>query len=189
MSPPWAFAAVALLIGASLILDLALAKRYAGGRNHHDGVMWGLLVISLGGNMTLAIALSLSGVGLIGWKTDLVAATGVALGVAGLALRYGAIFALGRQFTWRVTILDGHRLVTRGLFARVRHPSYTGGLLAAVGIILILGNWLALALFCATHVPLVLRRIMLEEIALARHFREAYVAYCDRTWKLVPFVY
>ncbi len=58
---------------------------------------------------------------------------GVVLFVAGLLLRWWAIITLGRFFTVDVTIEKDHELVERGPFRMVRHPSYTGVLLAFVG--------------------------------------------------------
>ena len=51
------------------------------------------------------------------------------------------------------------------------------------------GSWGALALFTATHVPLLLRRIRLEERALLAHFGDAYRAYMERTARLLPHVW
>ena len=62
------------------------------------------------------------------------ASAGVVLFVAGLILRWWAIIILGRFFTVDVTIEKDHELVERGPFRIVRHPSYTGVLLAFVGL-------------------------------------------------------
>ena len=62
------------------------------------------------------------------------ASASVVLFVAGLILRWWAIIMLGRFFTVDVTIEKDHELVERGPFRIVRHPSYTGVLLAFVGL-------------------------------------------------------
>src|SRR5947209_16720934 len=62
----------------------------------------------------------------------------------GLLLRWWAIVTLGRFFTVDVTIEKDHELVERGPFRMVRHPSYTGVLLAFVVVALSLHNWAAL---------------------------------------------
>ncbi|GJE88929.1 isoprenylcysteine carboxylmethyltransferase family protein [Phanerochaete sordida] len=51
----------------------------------------------------------------------------VVLLVTGGALRMWCYSTLGRHFTFEVTILRGHTLVTSGPYAWARHPSYTGG--------------------------------------------------------------
>jgi protein-S-isoprenylcysteine O-methyltransferase len=69
---------------------------------------------------------------------------GVVLFVTGLLLRWWAIITLGRFFTVDVTIEKDHELVERGPFRMLRHPSYTGVLLAFVGFALSLRNWAVL---------------------------------------------
>src|SRR5215213_1487715 len=58
-----------------------------------------------------------------------VAAAGLALMLAGTALRWAAIRALWRYFRVNVSIVEGQRVIRRGLYGVVRHPSYTGLLL------------------------------------------------------------
>ena len=72
----------------------------------------------------------------------------VVLFVAGLILRWWAIITLGRFFTVDVTIEKDHELIQRGPFRVVRHPSYTGVLLAFVGVALSFRNWAPCLLFC-----------------------------------------
>jgi protein-S-isoprenylcysteine O-methyltransferase Ste14 len=68
----------------------------------------------------------------------------------------------------------------------VRHPSYTGLLLIALGFGLGVGNWLSLAI-CAL-IPLVglLPRIAVEEAELARVLGDPYCSYQKATRRLVP---
>ena len=109
--------------------------------------------------------------------------------VAGLVLRWWAIVTLGRFFTVDVTIEKDHELVDRGPFQWVRHPSYTGVLLAFVGWALTLANWAA---FVAVLVPIfiaLLIRMNVEEEALSRALGEKYRAYMGRTKRLIPGVY
>ena len=70
---------------------------------------------------------------------------------AGLLLRWWAIISLGRFFIVNVTIEKDHELVERGPFRIVRHPLYTGVLLAFVGYALSLGNWAALLVILLTR--------------------------------------
>ena len=114
---------------------------------------------------------------------------GVGTFVAGLVLRWMAIIHLGRFFTVDVAIAKDHRLVESGPYRFVRHPAYSGALLAFAGFGICLGNWISLL---ALIVPIgwaFLRRIGIEESALTRALREDYAAYARRTRRLVPFVY
>ena len=114
---------------------------------------------------------------------------GVALFVAGLLLRWWAIITLGRFFTVDVTIEKDHELVERGPFRMVRHPSYTGVLLAFVGLALTLDNWAALLVILLPIGVAFIHRMNVEEKALSGALGSQYTNYMRRTKRLVPFVY
>ncbi|MBA3607929.1 MAG: isoprenylcysteine carboxylmethyltransferase family protein [Chthoniobacterales bacterium] len=117
-----------------------------------------------------------------------IAYAGVALFVAGLFLRWWAIITLGRFFTVDVSIEKDHEVVERGPFRLVRHPSYSGVLLALVGFALTLGNWAA---WLVVLLPIALAfnyRMKVEE-ALSNALGSRYTDYMKRTKRLVPLVY
>src|ERR1700681_3385191 len=103
-----------------------------------------------------------------------VAVAGVVLFAAGLILRWWAIVTLGRFFTVDVTIEKDHELVERGPFRFVRHPSYTGVLLAFVGVALTLRNWGAILIILVPIFVAFVRRMNVEEEALSRALGERY---------------
>src|SRR4030095_12705024 len=117
------------------------------------------------------------------------ASAGVVLFVAGLILRWWAIITLGRFFTVDVTIEKDHELVERGPFRIVRHPSYTGVLLAFVGLALSLRNWAALLVILLPIGAAFVHRMNVEEKALSRALGRRYQEYMKRTNRLVAFVY
>ena len=117
------------------------------------------------------------------------ATAGVVLFVAGLILRWWAIITLGRFFTVDVTIEKDHELVERGPFRIVRHPSYTGVLLAFVGLGLSFRNWAALLVILIPIGAAFIRRMNVEEDALSRALGPRYAEYMKRTKRLVPFIY
>ena len=117
------------------------------------------------------------------------AIAGVALFVAGLFLRWWAIITLGRFFTVDVTIEKDHELVEHGPFRIVRHPSYTGVLLAFVGLALSLRNWAALLVILLPIGAVFIHRMNVEEDALSHALGLRYAEYMKRTKRLVPFVY
>ena len=114
---------------------------------------------------------------------------GMVLFVAGLLLRWWAIVTLGRFFTVDVTIEKDHELVERGPFRVMRHPSYTGVLLAFVGFALSLGNWVALIVILVPIVAAFIHRMNVEEDALSGALGQQYIDYMGRTKRLVPFIY
>ena len=114
---------------------------------------------------------------------------GVALFVTGLLLRWWAIITLGRFFTVDVTIELDHQLIDRGPFRVVRHPSYTGVLLAFVALALTLGNWVALLVILVPIGAAFVHRMNVEENALSSALGRQYDDYMRRTKRLVPFIY
>jgi protein-S-isoprenylcysteine O-methyltransferase len=117
------------------------------------------------------------------------ACAGVVLFVVGLLLRWWAIITLGRFFTVDVTIEKDHELVERGPFRMVRHPSYTGVLLAFAGLGLSLGNWAALLIVLVPIGAAFIRRMNVEEDALSGALGPQYTHYIRRTKRLVPSIY
>ncbi len=88
-----------------------------------------------------------------------------------------------------MAIEKDHELVERGPFRIVRHPSYTGVLLAFVGLGLSLRNWAALLVILLPVGVAFIHRMNVEEDALSRALRTRYAEYMKRTKRLVPFIY
>lgn len=108
---------------------------------------------------------------------------------AGIAFRWWAIVTLGRFFTVDVQIAPDHELVERGPFRLVRHPSYTGVLLAFVGFALSLANWAALLVILVPITAALVHRMNVEEQALTGALGERYLSYMRRTKRLLPGIY
>ncbi len=111
---------------------------------------------------------------------------GAAIALAGFALRYWSIQVLGRFFTAEVRVAGDHEVVTSGPYRVLRHPSYTGAMLVALGTAIAFGSVLGVALVAALCVPAYLYRIATEERALVAQLGAAYADYRSRTWGLVP---
>ena len=114
---------------------------------------------------------------------------GVALFVGGMILRRYSIIHLGRFFTVNVAIAADHQLVDTGPYRFVRHPSYTGALLAFIGFALVLRNWASVLMIFLPIAFAFIYRINVEERALIQALGERYRAYIKRTKRLIPFVY
>ncbi|MFL1528950.1 methyltransferase family protein [Pseudomonas sp. O230] len=108
--------------------------------------------------------------------------------VVGGALRLWPVFVLGKRFSGLVAIQPGHRLVTEGIYRRLRNPSYLGMLVIAVGWALAFRSGVGLLLAALTVIPLI-ARIDAEEALLRAQFGSEYEAYCSRSWRLIPGVY
>ena len=148
-------------------------------------LLWRVIAASVGVAWWLAIVWpaarfsSAGGAGIVG----------VVIFVAGLILRWYSIFYLGRFFTVNVAIASDHRLIDTGPYRYIRHPSYTGALMAFLGLGLCLYNWASvLALMTGTTLAFAYR-IRVEEAALAQGLGEDYRSYMRRTRRLVPGLY
>jgi protein-S-isoprenylcysteine O-methyltransferase Ste14 len=119
---------------------------------------------------------------------DAVRWLGVVLFAAGGALRIWPVFVLGRRFSGLVAIQPGHRLVTNGPYRVIRHPSYAGLLVNALGWALVFRSGVGVVLTLLILPPL-LARIRAEEALLRSQFAGEYDAYCARTSRLVPAIY
>jgi len=101
---------------------------------------------------------------------------GATLMVAGEVMRIVALRTLGRFFTMRVAILDGHTVVRNGPYRFVRHPAYTGWFLLSLGFGIYFGS--ILGVLGTTLFVLVLGwRVTVEERALREMLGDAYRDY------------
>jgi protein-S-isoprenylcysteine O-methyltransferase Ste14 len=121
-----------------------------------------------------------------GWGALVV---GVLVMCAGVAIRLWAVIALGRFFRPVVVLQSDHRVITEGPYRLVRHPSYTGILLAQAGFGIALGNFLSIAICVAIPLLLLQSRIAHEEEALDSGLGDEYRAYAARTSRLVPGIW
>jgi protein-S-isoprenylcysteine O-methyltransferase Ste14 len=112
---------------------------------------------------------------------------GLVLMIAGLALRWYSISVLGTSFTCNVATHPGQQVVQSGPYRWIRHPSYTGGLLTVLGVLVCCLNWASLAALIVVAFGYA-NRIRVEERALAANLGPAYRDYMRRTRRLIPFL-
>jgi protein-S-isoprenylcysteine O-methyltransferase Ste14 len=113
---------------------------------------------------------------------------GVVLFAAGGVLRLWPVFVLGHRFSGLVAIQPGHTLVTSGVYGVIRHPSYLGMFINALGWGLAFRSGVGV-LLAALMVPPLLARIRAEETLLRSQFGVEYDAFRARTSKLIPGLY
>jgi methyltransferase len=97
-----------------------------------------------------------------------IAVTGLVLLGASKALKYWAIATLGPRWTFRVLVLPGVPLVTRGPYAVVRHPNYIAVVGELVSMALLVGARVTGPLATLLFSLLLRQRIRIENAAL-RH--------------------
>jgi protein-S-isoprenylcysteine O-methyltransferase Ste14 len=113
----------------------------------------------------------------------------VAMIIVGLAIRWTAILVLGRAFSVNVAIRTGQQLRTDGLYRWVRHPSYSGFLFILAAVAVATRSWLGAVLVVIPCLVALSYRIRVEEAALSSAFGPEYIAYCERTKRLIPGLY
>jgi protein-S-isoprenylcysteine O-methyltransferase Ste14 len=111
---------------------------------------------------------------------------GLALCLLGFALAVWARLVLARNWGPPMSLRAGHELVMSGPYARVRHPIYSGLLLAALGSAFAQSAlWLALFVLMFAYFVYSAR---VEERLMCELFPSAYPPYRRRTHMLIPFV-
>ena len=114
---------------------------------------------------------------------------GLAITAAGFAIRVWAVLTLGRAFNREVQVAADQELVTAGPYRFVRHPSYTGVLLAFLGIGVMIGNLVSVVALLVLPTIGYGARIRTEERTLEREMSERCAAYAEGRPRLVPGVW
>ena len=184
--------ALTILVLLWPLSEIALAvfrRSRPGPATRHDRGSMALLWIVIAAGVGFGWWLQFPGLGRIALPAGVLHAAAFVLLAAGLAVRGTAILTLGRFFTTDVAIHEGHDLVRAGLYRYVRHPSYSGMMLAFAGLGVAFGNWLSLAVVMLPILAALAYRIRVEEAALTEAFGDRYREYAATTRRLVPWVY
>jgi protein-S-isoprenylcysteine O-methyltransferase Ste14 len=108
-----------------------------------------------------------------------------ALTVIGVAFAVWARLRLAGNWSSDVTLKRDHELIVDGPYRWVRHPIYTGVLVALIGTGLAVGEWRAVVAVVLAGVAW-WRKLTIEEIVMRRQFGDAYVRYAERTRAVDP---
>jgi protein-S-isoprenylcysteine O-methyltransferase Ste14 len=114
---------------------------------------------------------------------------GVALFAVSLWLFHRSHADLGTNWSITLQVRRGHRLVTEGVYRRVRHPMYLSLLLYSVAQALVLPNWVAGPSYLVAFGLLFALRLGPEERMMRTEFGPAWDEYASRTKRLVPGVW
>jgi protein-S-isoprenylcysteine O-methyltransferase Ste14 len=110
---------------------------------------------------------------------------GVLLTAAGVGFAIWARYHIGRYWSAEVTIREDHKLIATGPYARIRHPIYTGMLLAMLGTALIVGEYRALLAVALVAFGF-WAKARREEAFLEGEFGEEYQEHRRRTGFFLP---
>ena len=103
----------------------------------------------------------------------------------GGALMVWALHHIGRNITISISTKQDHALVTTGPYRWVRHPIYTGGMVEAVGVCLLMANWFV-AVSAGLFWALIAYRTPMEEKKLIERFGDEYKQYMQRVRRFLP---
>ena len=115
------------------------------------------------------------------------ASIGVAVCSLGIAVAIWARVYLGRNWGMPMSVREEPELVTTGPYAFVRHPIYTGILLAVAGTTLV--EWFPGIVLLPASLAYFIYAAKTEERSMKQQFPGAYSAYMQRTKMLIPFLF
>jgi len=175
-------------VGFFVVGELVQAFRL---RRDARGDLWPEVIFRVGffaGILMLPVGRSLVPGAQIGGGA-VVFALGAVVGWTGLLLRWWSFATLGRYFTTVVKVSTDQQVIDRGPYRVLRHPSYTGLLLAVLGCGLILDNWVGLAGSFGLISVVLVYRLLREERALTAALGDAYRDFAADRARLVPWVW
>jgi protein-S-isoprenylcysteine O-methyltransferase len=175
----------AWLLGEVLLLVKQRATR--GVASADRGFVGRALLVLLVSNLVAILALKFFRP--MTFATNVSASVGLCLMSVGLILRWWSVTHLGRFFTVNVAVAADHLVVESGPYRWIRHPSYAGMLLVATGVGVCFGNVVSMLVILVPVLLLTLKRMRVEEEALATSLGDAYRSYMAHTKRLIPAIY
>ena len=180
--------ALAVLLVIILIVSLFSPANLSSGEREDRANRWVFVAFGLLAILLAVVPAYTDRIGFWTIDADTTRWIGVALVAIGFALRLWPVFVLGHRFSGLVAIQPGHQLVTDGIYAFIRNPSYLGLLIGVVGWALAFRSLVGVIIALLHLVPLI-ARMDSEEALLRSQFGADYDAYYKRTWRLVPWLY
>ena len=111
---------------------------------------------------------------------------GIIIMIVGLYTFWRAHADLGRNWSNSLDIHEAHKLVTGGVYQRVRHPMYSASWLMYLGQALFLSNWIAGLGGVIGFALLYFLRVSKEEDMMLHEFGDQYRQYMTTTGRIIP---
>ncbi|WP_206497624.1 isoprenylcysteine carboxylmethyltransferase family protein [Rhodococcus sp. KRD175] len=143
------------------------------------------LALAYGGGLVLSVA---SPATVVSRHPRTIFVAGLTTAALGQALRLASARKLGESFTFKVHTHPEQLVVQTGPYRLIRHPSYTGALICALGFSIAYGNWLSPVMVSFLAGGYV-HRIPSEEAAMLEGIGEGYAEYMTRSKRLIPFIF
>jgi protein-S-isoprenylcysteine O-methyltransferase Ste14 len=188
------YALIVLLLGVAVAWQtLTSPEGIRGGRGREDKRVARQSMIRITTVLLLYVALLFlpfadrRGIGALA-SGPVVRWVGVVLFGVGIGLVFWSGVALGRLYSGDVTLQEDHCLITSGPYRSIRHPRYAGGVLLGFGLALTFNSWVGLVASVA-FIAIVMFRIRDEEALMGEEFGREWEEYCERTQRLIPFIF
>ena len=111
---------------------------------------------------------------------------GVVILTVGLYVFWHAHADLGLNWSPTLEIREEHELITKGIYAVIRHPMYASQWLWVIAQPLLLQNWIAGWLNLLLFIPFYIFRVKAEEQLMIEQFGEQYRAYMQKVGAVFP---
>lgn len=111
---------------------------------------------------------------------------GVALIVGAVVVFWRAHADLGLNWSPTLEIREKHELITRGIYAKIRHPMYASLWLWALAQVLLLHNWVAGFSSLLVFIPFYFLRVKAEEQLMLEQFGDQYRSYMQKVGAVFP---
>ena len=114
---------------------------------------------------------------------------GVVFAVAALVLFQMTHRALGRNWSVTLELRQDHKLITSGIYRKIRHPMYTAFWLWAIAQACLLPNWVAGLAGIVGFGTLFFGRVGREEQMMLETFGDDYRQYMSTTYRIIPLIF
>jgi len=114
-------------------------------------------------------------------------ALGAIIALIGIAFAVLSYRTLGRNFRFYAAPRRNGKLVTWGLYSKVRHPIYTGVMAALAGWVVFFGSLVSVPFWLGFSALYIMKAAKEEQILIDR-FPE-YCDYIKSTWRFLPYIY
>lgn len=108
--------------------------------------------------------------------------------VTSVAFEIAAFKELGKQWSLQARVLEGHELITTGVYSLVRHPIYTALLARLIATGLTFSHWITIMIAVIVYLIGTKIRTVSEERLLSEAFGEKFEDWKARVPGLIPFM-
>lgn len=96
--------------------------------------------------------------------------------------------SLGKNYAQDIVILNGHQLVTTGIYKVIRHPQYASQILSDLGVGFALLSYTIVPIVLLFELPLFILRALTEDKLLKKHFKDKFESYKKNSGFMIPFI-